>query len=220
MTRRAHLGAISAAVVALVAAVVLMSSAHDANAAANLVANGDFANVGTVSGGWTALADTTVAWASGPTNDAAGDAGSGSAQVDWTNGSSGGFAVAEQSGCITLPGIASTYELVGSSKLAGTNDPLTAANLRVELFTDGACTAIDTLFDTTQNFANDNSWPVVSNTSVAVLATHLSARVQLMLVVNSGLPTGYFDNVSFSNGPVDTPTPTATNTAPPTDTGD
>lgn len=221
MTRHTQFGAIFVAAVAVIAGLVLVSTARDASAAANLVTNGDFRSTTT---GWMPFpVDSALAWAAGPTNDADGSAASGSAQVDWTDSFGGPQAIAEQ-GCVSLPGVAGTYELMGVSKLASSNDVNTIARVRVELFTDGICSALSTAVYTTTNSLNDGAWHAVTNTGVGVLSSHFSARVQLVIDVNTlaPAPRGYFDNVSFSNGPVDTPTPTPThtptNTATPTST--
>ena len=209
--RRRALSATLVAAATAITALVLVSSSRDASAAANLVTNGDFASSTT---GWMAFLDASLTWASGPTNDADANATSGSVQVDWTNADGYAQAIAEQT-CVLLPGAAGTYELIAASKLIATNDVNTTARVRVELFTNGTCSTLDTTVYTSTNSARDDAWHAVTNTGVAVLSTHLSARVQLLLEVDPLAPApqrGYFDNVSFSNGPVDTPTPTPTHT--------
>lgn len=208
MIRPTQFGAISVAAVIVVAALVLVTTARDTSAAANLVTNGDFKSDTT---GW--MSTDSLAWAAGPTNDADGNAASGSAQLDQAT-PIGVPAIAEQVACGALPGAAGTYELMGVSKLANSNSPGTLGGVRVQLFTDAGCSALDTTVLTGWNSANDDGWHAVTNTGVAVLSSHLSARVQLLVIAGGATSVrGYFDNISFSNGPVDTPTPTATNTA-------
>ena len=175
MARRMQFGAISVAAVTIIAALVLISAARDASAAANLVTNGDFV---TDTANWTPLAGTSLGWAAGPTNDAGANAASGSAQLIWSNPTTAGTAILE-TGCITLPG-AGTYALSGASKLAAANDPLDIANLRLELFTDGTCTTPSAIgaYDTPVNSTNNDSWNVLTG-SIGVLGSDLSARVKL-----------------------------------------
>ncbi|MBI5285401.1 MAG: hypothetical protein HY874_09935 [Chloroflexi bacterium] len=187
--------------------------------ATELVTNGAF-TTGAI-GWWPYPVDSALSWVGGSAaNDAGGNAASGSIQVIWTNSDGSAQAIAEQ-GCVALPGAAGTYELQGVSKLASDNDPGTRAYVRVELFTTGSCSVLATTAYTAVNLANDGAWHAASNTGVAVLASHRSARVQLVVDVNveGPAPRAYFDNISFSNGQVVTPTatntPTVTNTPAP-----
>ncbi len=223
MRRNSQFGAIFIAAITVIAALVLVSTARDASAAANLVTNGDLRTGVT---DWLPYpTDSALAWAGGSAaNDADGNAASGSARVDWTGDPWGAPQAMAEQACVALPGVAGTYELMGVTKLAIANDPATMARVRVSLYTDGSCSALDATVDTTFNSLNDGLWHAVTNTAVAVLSSHVSARVQLVMDVDvwAPAPTAYFDNVSFSNGPVDTPTPTptstATNTPTPTNT--
>jgi hypothetical protein len=215
MIRRVQLGLLSVAAISFITAVVLAISARDAMAAPNLVTNGDFATVIT---GWTDQPDTTSTWAPGPVNDADGNSNSGSIQVVYDHVDTNGQGIA-QSDCITLTGDGN-YELQGDSRLSSGNAALTNAYIRVQLHTDGTCTAPDILtgiFDTNQNFSNDDTWtasPLINST--VVVSGHLSAQVMLIVEADDfDNEIGNFDNVALSNGPLD---PTPTNTATPTET--
>ncbi len=193
------------AILATVFALVPLGGSQHGDAAASLVANGDFASNAT---GWTA-ADANASIAQVDTQDADGlNPASGAGNVTRLNTT--GNAVV-RSACITLTGD-NTYEFAGSVKLPTANTGATQAVMTVRIYSD-ACSS-ETAAQSTATVSESDSWQAHSGSIVVVGQTN--ALVELTLLSGDPGDLAYFDNLTLSNGALDTPTPTPTVTSTPT----
>jgi hypothetical protein len=210
--RNPHLSILAAGAAAVLITVAFLASAGDAGAAPNLVANGTF-DSGPAVGNWTAQSDTTIGQI--PSEDADLNPASGALSIS-DDGGVANDAIAT-SDCIVLTGDAS-YDISAWYKSALGTSGSERGQVIVTLFDDAGCTTNAVAHPSGQLDPNSAGWQQF--TGNVIVSGELSAIVE---VTDEGATDVddiiYWDNIALSNGPLDTPTPTVTNTPPPaTDT--
>lgn len=211
-----RLSAIAAAVLgiaALVAAATLViTSGRVALAAPNVITNGAFH---TDVAGWTGF--ETFTWVA---DDAGGSPSSGALEARMTNPAAPG----SNSGgvqCVAVTGGAA-YDIAGDIKLPSAGQPAagTIAGLHIVQFDGASCTG--TQLGTPAGLpayvnTEDGVWYHRSST-ITLNASAVSVWIYLNIIGEADASTqshAYFDNLAFSQGPLDTPTVPATATSSP-----
>jgi hypothetical protein len=199
---------VAVAALVLVAMAAVLLSGRDASAAPNLMANGDFATVASLSS-WTPVGlNTTITWVS--SEDADLNPASGAGQVTSTL-SGVNDAIVSQCVDLTLQ-LAGTYRLAGSYKLASGGG---LASIDVTTYTDNACATGATPHGS-GTLTPTGTWHTFTDNTTLVITTEQSIKIEIVVHGTAANDAVYFDNIALSNGALDTPPPTATDT--PTDT--
>ena len=214
MNRSWHYSLLALSAAALLLTVSALLGGGSASAAPTLVTNGQF---DTNNAGWTPAANSDIVQVS--TEDAnLLNPASGAGRVRWT-GSGAGTGDASQCIDLTSPG-AGSYAIAGSYKAVSGGSGSQTADIDVTLYTDNACTTGPANHPSGSLAPNTSGWQTYSGSMT--VSTELSAKITLSVTGAAQNDGVYFDNISLSNGPLDTPTPsstaTATNTSTPTNT--
>jgi hypothetical protein len=239
MIRQIHLTLGAVALFAVAFAAVLVGSAGDSYAAANLLANGYFdANVTN----WTAQADASVTH--DPAEDFHTNPSSGSAYVVRTSGGLGDAIVLSECIDITATGTNTgdgTYRITGQVKRdpaswSGQLTVPTGDDPQVELivtkFTDTGCSAGAAPVGLGSILLSNDNWIHASNDGLpgnVIVSGEQSLQVSMVIHAQANGDSAWFDIIGLTftddldtptptNSPIATDTPPATNTPVPTDT--